>query len=342
MSFKRLESEDIVISADSITAPAWSNNSTTLTEFHKDGTQISRTSGDYYYNIYQTGSTETTAAIQFSLAYGSLAGSGSIPFNPGVAGQSPSAVVYKQFRNLVNGTEETNLSFGGTTVTSIYALTLERARFKEKLLPGSLLLTLSGSGGKISLTDDSNYVSTVTFGDSGREFELVSGSSAGVRFTGTGTDGVNGYNTASGSYGKFLPDIGVILLNGDALDLAPANGGITLGTATSTGSNSANLDTMFVALASGSSFTLRSEETVSSNYVFIRARNSEFNYSTNPSNITGSGELRHSVMIDSPQSFITSVGLYNDNNDLLGIAKLSRPLLKDFTKESLIRVKLDY
>jgi len=47
-------------------------------------------------------------------------------------------------------------------------------------------------------------------------------------------------------------------------------------------------------------------------------------------------------MIDSPQSFITAVGLYNDNNDLLGVAKLSKPLLKDFTKESLLRIKLDY
>ena len=47
-------------------------------------------------------------------------------------------------------------------------------------------------------------------------------------------------------------------------------------------------------------------------------------------------------MIDTPQSFITTIGLYNDNNDLLAVAKLSRPLLKDFTKESLVRVKLDY
>mgnify|MGYP003146006958 CR=1 FL=1 len=47
-------------------------------------------------------------------------------------------------------------------------------------------------------------------------------------------------------------------------------------------------------------------------------------------------------MIDTPQSFITAIGLYNDNNDLLAVAKLSRPLLKDFTKETLIRVKLDY
>jgi len=76
--------------------------------------------------------------------------------------------------------------------------------------------------------------------------------------------------------------------------------------------------------------------------VFVRARNGEFNYSTNPSLITGSGEIRHNVMIDTPQSFITTIGLYNDNNDLLAVAKLSRPLLKDFTKESLVRVKLDY
>jgi len=343
MSFKRLDQEDIVISADSITAPAWSDNTVTLSTFFTSSAQTARTSGDYYYNVYKDDYAATSSAdIQFSLAYGQLEGSGSMRFNESVSGSGPSTVIYKQYRNLVNGTEETNLSFNDTTVKSVYAISVERARFKEKLLPGSLLLKLTTSAGTINLTDNSNYVSTITFGDSGREYELVSASSAGVRFTGNGTDGVYGYNTASGSFGKFLPDIGVILLNGDALDLAPANGGITLGTSATTASNSTNLDTIFKAVNDGGSFALRSEETVSSNYVFVRARNSEFNYSTNPSNITGSGELRHNIMIDSPQAYITSVGLYNDNNDLLGIAKLSRPLLKDFTKESLIRVKLDY
>ena len=47
-------------------------------------------------------------------------------------------------------------------------------------------------------------------------------------------------------------------------------------------------------------------------------------------------------MINTPQAFVTSVGLYNDNNDLIAVAKLSRPLMKDFTKESLVRIKLDY
>lgn len=344
MSFKRLDQEDIVISADSITAPAWSDNQTNLTTFFTSSAQASRTSGDYYYNVYKDNFAQTSSAdIQFSLAYGEVNGSGSLPFNPAVAGYAPSQVVYKQFRNLINGTEETDLSFGGTTVGSIYAISVERARFKEKLLPGSLLLTLSSSAGEMKVTDNSNYVSTVTFGDAGREYELVSASSAGVRVTtNSGLDGVNGFNVASGSYGKFLPDIGVILLNGDALDLAPVSGGLSMGTSTSVGSNSVNIGKIYNLINNGGSFTLRSEETVSSNYIFVRARNSEFNYSTNPSNITGSGELRHNVMIDSPQGYITSVGLYNDNNDLLGIAKLSRPLLKDFTKEALIRVKLDY
>jgi len=47
-------------------------------------------------------------------------------------------------------------------------------------------------------------------------------------------------------------------------------------------------------------------------------------------------------MIDNPQTYITTIGLYNDNQDLVAVAKLSQPVVKDFTKEALIRVKLDY
>ena len=47
-------------------------------------------------------------------------------------------------------------------------------------------------------------------------------------------------------------------------------------------------------------------------------------------------------MINSPQSFVTTIGLYNDTNELLAVAKLSKPLTKDFTKETLLRVKLDF
>ena len=90
-------------------------------------------------------------------------------------------------------------------------------------------------------------------------------------------------------------------------------------------------------------FTLQSEETITSNYIFVRARNSEFNYSENPSYISGStGEVLHNSFIYNPQTYVTSVGFYNDSNELLAVAKLSKPLLKDSTKELLLRTKLDF
>ena len=46
--------------------------------------------------------------------------------------------------------------------------------------------------------------------------------------------------------------------------------------------------------------------------------------------------------IDNPTTYITTVGLYNPASELMAVAKLSRPLEKDFTKELLVRVKLDF
>ena len=89
-------------------------------------------------------------------------------------------------------------------------------------------------------------------------------------------------------------------------------------------------------------FSLNSEETITSDYIFVRIKNSDFNYTTNPSMISGSGEFYYPSLINNPQTFITTVGLYNDNNELLAVAKLSKPLVKDFTKEALVRVKLDF
>ena len=340
MSYKRFDNEDVVVSAESVTAPVFSGDVTTLTTFFTSSTQIGGTSADYYYDIYQTASALDTARVQFSIAYADKMGSGSLRFNSAVTASSPSSTIYGQYRNLVLGDEESDFTFGNITSEHFYAIAIDRARYKEALLPGTLGLKLhvSSSGAEITLTDNSQIVTTTTFTDAGRVFELVSGS-AGTVYTGLET---NGYSGNSGSYGKLLPDIGILLLNGNALDSPAVSGGLALSTNRSANAAGANPGKFYDLLTLSGSFRLQSEETITSNFVFMRARNSEFNYSTNPSLITGSGELRHNVMINTPQSYITAVGLYNDNNDLLAVAKLSRPLLKDFTKEALVRIKLDY
>lgn len=342
MSFKRLDTEDVTISAESIIAPAWSGQQPTLTTGIQSSPQVGQISGRYYNEIYQQTAGTAGAAVQYSIAYGNRNGSGSVPFSTSIPGYSPSSVIYGQYRTLLNGDEDTDFTFGTSTPNSIYIITVNRSRYKEKLAVGTMTLVLSGSGvnNRLSLTDNSKTSATVSYADAGRVYDIVSGA-AGVVYTGVNSTGAS---LNFGPYGKFYPDVGIIVLNGVALYDATGSGGLALGIDEGTSVSPPNKNVLSGSnmVVNGKNFTLQSEETVTSNYVFVRVRNSEFNYSTNPSYITGSGELRYDVMINTPQAYITTVGLYNDNNDLLAVAKLSKPLLKDFTKEALIRIKLDY
>jgi hypothetical protein len=336
MSFKRFDQEDITISAESVVAPAWTGQVSTLTTFFTSS-QAGSTSGNYYYNVYQSDPLIVGSEVQFAVGFGNVNGSGSVPFTAGIPSKTPSSVVYGQYRTLVNGDEDTNFTFGEKTPNSVYIIAVNRSRYKEKLLPGSFNIKLTG-GRTLELIDNSSTLTTLSYVDSGRIYDIVSGSI--INGVSTPATVSQTFTDASGSFGKFLPDVGLIVLNANAIKDATFGAGITL--SETNGTDGLNNRKIFDAIDAGASFTLRSEETVTSNYVFVRVRNSEYNYSTNPSNITGSGELRHTIMVNTPQSYITTVGLYNDNNDLLGVAKLSRPLLKDFTKEALVRIKLDY
>ena len=353
MAFKRLDTEDFIVSADSITAPAWSAYTPTLSQMYTSSVQEAGTSGNYYLTIYNTASTDPSAEIQFNITYGNQYGSGSLLYNAGINGLSPTRTIYGQFRNLVYGDENTAFTFNGITQPDFYALTIERSRFKQSLFPGSLNLTLYSASNAITLTDNSNEVTTVSYLDCGRVCQIVSGSNGyAIPLANSAPNAVAAGMTISGSYGLFLPDIGTIILNAAALDLTAANGGINLGTLRTSNSNTANPSRLFstgsgrIGITTGSltsSFALNSQETITSDFVFVRARNGEFNYSENPSFISGStGTIVYDAFIQNPQTYITTVGLYNDNNELLGVAKLSKPLKKDFTKEALIRVKLDF
>jgi hypothetical protein len=130
----------------------------------------------------------------------------------------------------------------------------------------------------------------------------------------------------------------------EALSLSASEGGVGLTPDPGLTSNSL-LNTnrgLYRAISLGSNFQLNSEETITSDYIFVRIKNNDFNYTTNPSMISGSGEFYYPSLVNNPQTFITTVGMYNDANELLAVAKLSKPLVKDFTKEALVRVKLDF
>lgn len=368
MSYTQLTPSDFVVSTDSVTAPAWSSNQPTLTTFYTASVIPSTTvtAGAYYLNVYQAPYGSNGAAVQFAVAYGNQKGSGSLWLNDLVPGVSPSQTTYDQYLTLTYGPQisgSQGFNFGGlaTNAPDIWVLNIDRNRYKQSLMPGTFNLTISGSGNnKVTICDNSNDVTTVSYLDCGRVFNLVSGSygkAANVTPVGAIAPGY----TPSGSYGFFLPDIGTIILNASALVLDPSYGGVSLnvdranyGTvspvpAASASYTSANNTIMYQAISASSNaaafpgFQLNSQENVSSDYVFVRINNAQYNYSSNPTFTSGSsGAVRYQTMIYSPQTYPTTVGLYNNNSELLAVAKLSQALVKDFTKEALIRVKLDW
>jgi hypothetical protein len=335
MSFSRYATEDSVISAETVVRGMWTGDAYNLS------TNIAWISyaSEYYLDVYNGVPGANNVEVQYDIQYGHLKGSGSVPINSIIPGYSPSRIVYGQYRNLVYGTEDVNFSFdgGSTTAEQIYVINVSRARYKQAIQPGSLNLTLSsGSGANVKtiyLTDDSNTTSLTRFIGENKIYYIISGSSG------------NAYIAAASSsyYGIMLPDLGVVILNASG-SLTPFIQ--TANLAVNTAQN--NHLKLWNSISSGSSintttgFTLQSQEVISSRYFFTRIKNSEFNYTTNPSIIDANGNLLYTTLINNPQTFITTVGMYNDNNELLAVAKLSKPLTKDFTKEALIRIKLDY
>jgi hypothetical protein len=337
MSFKRLDPEDFLVSSDSIVNTLWSTNTPTLTTFFTSSIQIGSSAGIYYYSVYQTGSTLSNAAVQFDIAYADSKGSGSVLYNNAVPELSPTKTIYGQYRSMILEDENSSFIFGkGTniyTTDNFWAINFERARYKQSLFPGSLNLKLSGSNGIINLTDDSIDNPVSQFLGSTRVYQLISGSNGTAE-----TSATSGYVVGSGSYGLVFPDLGTILLNPYALSQS-----IHVSPSRSNNSDGENNSQLYSAINLGASFTANSQETLTSDYVFVRARNSEFNYSENPSFISGStGEVIYDNFINAPQVYLTTIGMYNDSNELIAVAKMSRPLLKDFTKEALVRVKLDF
>ena len=355
-TFQQYSPGDIVQDDALIHSNTWSTGNNALTTFHTSSTEALNyatpsSSGQFFLDMYHA-KPSITSSVEFSIAYGHKAGSGSRDFSTGTGGTGFGATktIYNQYRQLVYGDENQEFTFQGITPDDIYVINFERARIKQGLKKGSLNLQLtSGSTvrGRIHLTDDSTSNSGSGVNTAlGKQFNLVTGSNGTML-------GTLATQTVSGSYGFVYPESGIIILNPKALKCKIGNLHIPDGAtaqasefditpSASSNSDGLNVRKLYNAMKGGASFVIDSEETVSSTYFFTRVTNGEFNYSTNTSFQNNTGDVRFSSMVSNPRVYITTVGLYNDNHELLAVAKLSKPLAKDFTKEALIRIKLDY
>ena len=334
-----------------ISSPVWSGGATTLTSFYTGSAQ-SGSSGNYYYDVFDKVGTDTTREVQFAVAYGHFDGSGSLST---VDGNNPSKAVYRQFRNICikNANSDSKFEFpeNNTNVfKDIYVINVNRARYRERLDPGNWELHLgTGDPGLIKLIDDSGATSDSSVNASQRVFNVISGSIATGTAVSPAGEAASSFNTAVGSYGLFYPELGLIILNATRLDQGTAASppGLALGTVESTGTNDDNsmklYNKLIIAGQGSGYFQSRREEQIKSSHFFCRVESDQYNWSQNPTYFTGTdAELTNSSFIQDPKAYITTVGLYNNNNELLAVAKLSQPLLKSRDREAVIKVRLDF
>jgi hypothetical protein len=326
-----------------VTDGIWSNNNGFLNTFYTSSEQTEEQK-KYYLEIYQSASIDPNSEPQFSIAYGNYYGSGSLIINEDYSTKA----IYNQYRMLLTGKDKFNID--GVDEDSIYVININRSRYKDRLDEGNFQLGLAVLDGNvdgdmigvstsntiIQLIDDSSIQNDVQISsESGLVYNIVSGSI---------NEGVYNSNDPE-IYGKFYPDVGIILLSGTVLD----NSG-SFNTNTNSNERGANPNRLFTSISGSSvidstegSFYARNKETLTSTHYFVRIKNGEYNYSNNPSFTTGSyGNLRIPSFINDPKTYVTTVGLYNDRQELLAVSKLSQPIIKSFYNELLIKVKLEF
>ena len=337
-AFKLFDANNDVVKniKSTISSGIWSGGSGTLAAYYTQSAQSSSL-GDYYYDIYKTSPlTDSEAEVQFSITYGHLHGSGSLGTVGAATGNRATAAIHSQLVNLLLGPLVDRFTYAAdTTSKHFYAISLKRARMREKVDPGNWELWLDGGANLVKLIDDSKATTNPSSGVGGRVFNVVSGSIQ----TGTAVTKTAAASQAGGGIGLFYPDVGLIVLNAAQVDSLVAD----VTTVTTSNTLGANVPRFFDSIVEGAKFQARREERLSSTHYFCRAGNKEFNFSNNPTFFTASdGTFTQATFFKDPKSYITTVGLYNDSNELLAVAKLSQPVLKSYSREALIKVKLDF
>ena len=199
MSFTRFDITNDIIQQEvqTLITSTWTGNRNDMDSHHTASSQATFTtatsSGQFFIEVYNEPTSSANSEVQYAVVYGNRLGSGALDFtnDTGSFGLNAARVIYNQYRQLVFQDETQNFTFGSHTPDDIYIINVNRARYKQKLNPGSLNLRLAGSSmeggsgsGTLHLTDDSVTngagATNVPGNKLGEYYNIVSGSSGVV------------------------------------------------------------------------------------------------------------------------------------------------------------------
>jgi hypothetical protein len=252
---------------------------------------------------------------------------------------------------------------GVGTMHHCFFMNFSRLLSKDEVKKNSFRLALYNSGtvGTVGHLASTGRTNRTVLGDynSANQFRTSPAGDYGLLFTGS-----TGTYPAASSVGLVFYQAGVVVLTSSFFSSGSAAGGLhgAPGTFPTTnvvefGSGVALTNTGSIELAQAnntinelaSGFRYRLEDVdfnntieLNSSIYFCRVNHNEFNYSANPTYVDGSKIRVKNNVSDLPVSYITTVGLYSPDNELMAVAKLSEPIRKDPNTELTLRVRLDY
>lgn len=337
MSFKELDqSTDITTQLTAIneviplSGGFFSGSDGFYVKTYENITSGSAVSGGFWQTIFDGSPTSISSSALIDLTYGHSTGSA-------LAGYSETFLngekerIYKQMAQILLGNKDSLFTFADVTYHELFFLLLKRRIFKDEIKKGSLSLNLQVSGGVSDtlVLSDAGAASTFEVGNAGDEADLFSGSTAVGRVY---------YNAGIVAFatGVFLSPTTTqsVYWSGSTggqtdLDEVPITGTID--------------DTVAGLRNRINDLEFQNQTNLHSTLYFCRALNADFNYSTNSTFVDNDGRIIVTSGTDNQtRAYITTIGLYDINDNLLAVAKTSEPVKKSPDNEIVFRVKLSY
>tara|TARA_R100000808_G_C2154833_1_gene166253 strand:+ start:7903 stop:8853 length:951 start_codon:yes stop_codon:yes gene_type:complete len=315
-----------------------------------------------FQSVYDYPYLSSSANHIFDLTVGYAAQSGLSQSSAANYNMQPKKInIYNEMAQVLVGYDETNTIrrfdsdgdfTGGTKIDEAYFFNFTRLLSKDEIKKGSFSLTLGvgqayPNGGfrqRLLITDGSGSTSYKVNSPAG-EYGIL-------RASGSGNSALLNPDPLSGSH----PKVGLIYYQaGIAVITSSVFGPLVGGTVQlKDGSSAANYGVEAVLTGSTinanctalrhriNNISFNNTTELNSSVYFCRVNNTDFNYSGNPTYLSSSKLVVKNNANDLPVTYVTTVGLYSGDNELLAVAKLSEPLKKDPTTEFTLRVRLDY
>lgn len=328
MSFKTFDlSQDVASLVSSINEVVSVSSSIFKTDtnvkFFKNIASGSDDLGGYWQTAYDASPTSSLSTALFDFTYGYATGSTYNVAASTTSSQNEKIKIYRQFASVLLGNPDSIFSVASADQKECMFISVKRTMQKDEIKKGSTCLMLNPAT-QYSASDDgatSNFKQT------------VGGDYAPLKYNGTGSE-----------VGQIWYNAGVIVL---PVSLAYTNsqivwsGSVTLENCQYSGTINSMADGLRNHMEN---ISFHNQTNLYSTVYFCRATNAEFNYSSNPTFVDDNKRIRvtSGSNILQTRTYITTVGLYDANDNLLAVGKVNKPITKSPDTEAILRVRLDY